>query len=110
VARITDLWLADDGVRGKVEEVDGYEGALKAFDYLSPEVRWTWTHPQTGQEYKNVLFGAAATNYPFFLGQMALHGEQGRGRDSGGRVRETGDTRVFRGSGADLRPAERGLG
>ena len=73
VGRITALRLADDGVRGDIEEADGYDGALKGFDYLSPEVRWQWTNPYTGEQHNNVLFGAGATNYPFFLGRMAIH-------------------------------------
>uniref|UniRef100_A0A6M3KWF3 Uncharacterized protein n=1 Tax=viral metagenome TaxID=1070528 RepID=A0A6M3KWF3_9ZZZZ len=73
VARIADLWLSDDGVRGKLQEVEGQEGALAGFDYLSPEVAWSWVNPHTGQEHKNVLVGLAATNYPFFGGQMSLN-------------------------------------
>ena len=67
IASITSLRVADDGVRGNVD------GDVSKFDYLSPEVRWSWTDPYTGAEHKNVLMGAAATNYPFFLGKMALH-------------------------------------
>ena len=79
LARVVDLELREDaepaGVYGRLQEVEGYEGGLRKFDHLSPEVRWKWTHPFTGKQHKNVLFGAAATNYPFFLGRMALHGE-----------------------------------
>lgn len=69
VGSIADVWLTDDGVRGKVD------GDLTGFDYLSPEVRWEWTHPHTNVTHKNVLMGAAATNYPFFLDKMALNSE-----------------------------------
>jgi len=69
VGSIADVWLTDDGVRGRVD------GDLTGFDYLSPEVRWEWTHPHTNVTHKNVLMGAAATNYPFFLDKMALNSE-----------------------------------
>ena len=75
VAHVTDLWLADEGVRGKITEVPGNEGALGAFDYLSPEVVWDWEAPDTGESHKNMLVGLAATNYPFFGGKMALNSD-----------------------------------
>ena len=68
---IVDLWAAEDGVRGKLD------GDMAGFDYLSPEVRWEWTNPYTGEKHKNVLMGAGATNYPFFLDKMQLNNEAG---------------------------------
>jgi hypothetical protein len=73
IAYITDLWLADDGPRAAIEPLPQYAAEVGGFDYLSPEVVWHWTHPHTGKEYRNVLFGAGLTNYPYLLGRMALH-------------------------------------
>jgi hypothetical protein len=36
-------------------------------------VRWQWVNPYTGIQHKNVLMGAGATNYPFFLDRMTLN-------------------------------------
>jgi hypothetical protein len=74
VGHVTRLWVADDGVRGKVEPVAGQEAALGLFDYVSPEVRWKYQHPLTGAAHSNVLMGLALTNYPYLLGRMNLHG------------------------------------
>lgn len=74
VGHVTRLWVADDGVRGEVEPVAGQEAALGLFDYVSPEVRWKWTHPMTGAAHSAVLMGLALTNYPYLLGRMNLHG------------------------------------
>lgn len=73
IAYVADAWLSEDGVRGRLREAEGSEGELAKFDYLSPEIKWEWTHPYTGKTHKNVLFGMGATNYPFFLGKMAIH-------------------------------------
>lgn len=72
IGYITDMLLRDGAPYAKIEPVQGYEDELKTFDYISPEIRWQWTHPFTGMEHKNVLMGAAATNYPFLLGRTAI--------------------------------------
>jgi len=74
VGHVTRMWVADDGVRGEIEPVSGQEAALGLFDYVSPEVRWTYQHPLTGSAHSNVLMGLALTNYPYLLGRMKLHG------------------------------------
>ena len=35
------------------------------YRYFSPEFDFEWTDPETGEKYKNVLFGGALTNRPF---------------------------------------------
>lgn len=75
IAYIVDMFLKDGIPHAKIEDAPGFEGAMLGFDYLSPEIRWEWTHPFNGKTYKNVLFGAGATNYPFFLDQMAIHAD-----------------------------------
>lgn len=73
VAYITDLWAADDGVRAELKPAPGHEQDLNDFDYISPEIKWNWTHPYTGKKYRNVLVGAGLTNYPYLLGRTAVH-------------------------------------
>lgn len=68
VGKVLRLWVAEDGVRGKLDSDD----TAKQFGYVSPEVRWEWQHPHSGEMYKNVLMGLALTNYPYFLGKMNL--------------------------------------
>lgn len=68
VGKVLRLWVTGDGVRGELKD----DGASKRFGYVSPEVSWEWQHPHTGEKHRNVLMGLALTNYPFFLGKMAL--------------------------------------
>lgn len=37
----------------------------KEYRYLSPEFKFSYTHPHTGQSFGPTLMGAALTNYPF---------------------------------------------
>jgi len=76
IGYITDLWVADDGVRAKVAPAQGHEGEMDDFDYISPEINWEWDNPYDGKTYRNVLFGAGVTNYPFLLGRTTLHSVQ----------------------------------
>jgi len=74
LAYLVALYQDEDGnVRGKPHDP---ENKLGGFDYFSPEVRWAWVHPTTNKEYKTVLMGGGATNYPFFLGKMALQDDE----------------------------------
>lgn len=95
VGHVTRLWVADDGVRGEVKAVAGHEGDLRDFDYISPEIKWLWTHPFTAQEYENVLMGLALTNYPYLLGRMALHSGQVWMGTDWGDWRSLGDAELF---------------
>lgn len=79
-----------DGVVGRVEDAeyrDGDEPGLYikpdakateflksgSFGYVSPEVVWQeWEDATTGKRHNNVLVGLAATNYPFFGGEVAV--------------------------------------
>jgi phage I-like protein len=45
----------------------------KAYRYFSPEFVDEWTHPQTGQKYKDVLFGGGITNRPFLKGIVPIN-------------------------------------
>lgn len=73
VGYVRRLWVADDGVHGEIEPVKGNEDTLGRFDYVSPEIRWSWQHPFTNNKHHNVLMGLALTNYPYLLGRMSLH-------------------------------------
>ena len=70
IGNVVSLEIGDDGVYG-VYEWDDSEKAKK-FDYTSAEIRWEWIHPYTGKQYKNVLMGVGATNYPKLLGGTAI--------------------------------------
>lgn len=79
-----------DGVVGRVEDAeyrDGDEPGLYikpdakateflksgSFGYVSPEVVWQeWEDATTGKRHNNVMVGLAATNYPFFGGEVAV--------------------------------------
>lgn len=73
VGYISRLWVADDGVRGEITPLAGQADVLTRFTHVSPEVKWEWQHPFSGETHRNVLMGAGATNYPYLLGKMALH-------------------------------------
>jgi hypothetical protein len=45
----------------------------KAYRYFSPEFVDEWKHPQTGETYKDVLFGGGITNRPFLKGIMPVN-------------------------------------
>ena len=59
-ARPDGLWIL-------IEWTKKAYGMLKehAYRYFSPEFADEWTHPKTGQTFKNVLFGGGITNRPF---------------------------------------------
>ena len=45
----------------------------KAYRYFSPEFDDTWTHPSSGEKFKDVLFGGGITNRPFLKGIQPLN-------------------------------------
>jgi len=45
----------------------------KIFRYLSVEFDDSWTDPESGKEFKDVLFGAALTNRPFIKGMAPVN-------------------------------------
>jgi hypothetical protein len=66
---IVDARLNSDGsADGKVEWNDRGKAMLKdnRFAYVSPEWYDRWSEPETGEEYQDVLIGAALTSRPFF--------------------------------------------
>lgn len=46
--------------------------ASKELRYFSPEFKFVWTHPETGQKFSNVIFGGGLTNRPFIRGMEPL--------------------------------------
>jgi phage I-like protein len=64
---VKDMEIRGDGLWVLVEWTDVAAQALqrKEYKYFSPEFQDEWTHPKTGQTYKNVLFGGGITNRPF---------------------------------------------
>jgi cation transport regulator len=65
VGYIVDVELTDEGVVGSYEWEDSAKA--KKFGYVSAEINWEWDHPYNGTSHKNVLQGAALTNYPKLL-------------------------------------------
>ena len=66
---ITAMRQANDGsVDAQVEWTDRGKQMLTAdrFAYISPEFYDSWTRPETGETYSDVLIGAALTTRPFF--------------------------------------------
>jgi len=58
---------AESGLWGLVELTEeGYQ-LLKTrkYKYISPELMSLWKNPRTGEEYQDVILGAAVTNRPF---------------------------------------------
>ena len=67
-------WVEGAEVRpdGLYLDIDWTESGLakiesKEFKYLSPEYFPKWTHPKSGDDYTDVLVGAALTNNPFLM-------------------------------------------
>ncbi len=54
------LWLLVEFTAPAAEAVRN-----KEYKYFSPEFVDKWTHPKTGEQYEDVLFGGALTNRPF---------------------------------------------
>jgi len=59
-ARPDGLWLLVDWTKKAYDQIK-----QKAYRYFSPEFVDEWTHPKTGQVFKDVLFGGGITNRPF---------------------------------------------
>jgi len=64
-----DVFLSFDGqtLYGQVQWNTKGVTALseKEYRYFSPEFRFNYTHPHTGEEHGTTLLGGALTNYPF---------------------------------------------
>ncbi|TXH52457.1 MAG: hypothetical protein E6Q97_16040 [Desulfurellales bacterium] len=66
---IIDARLNPDGTAdGRVEWTERGANLLRdnRFAYVSPEFYDSWTAPDTGQQYADILIGAALTTRPFF--------------------------------------------
>ena len=62
------LWLFVDWTKKAFDLIKS-----KAYRYFSPEFNDEWTHPKSGDKFKNVLFGGALTNRPFLKDILALN-------------------------------------
>ena len=74
-ARLNDPEPKNNGLWVLVEWVkDAKEKILsKAYRYFSPEFDDEWTHPVSGETFKDVLFGGGITNRPFLKGILPLN-------------------------------------
>lgn len=67
-ARDTGLWLLVEWTKeafGKIK--------ARAYKYFSPELVDEWTHPASGEKFKDVLFGGGLTNRPFLKGILPIN-------------------------------------
>ena len=62
------LWLLVEWVKDAKEKI-----LSKAYRYFSPEFDDEWTHPVSGETFKDVLFGGGITNRPFLKGILPLN-------------------------------------
>ena len=74
---------ADGSIEAEVEWTERGRKLIEddSFKYVSPEWYETWKDPATGDEYENVLIGAALTTRPFFKGLRSLVASEGRWYD-----------------------------
>jgi len=64
---INDLYKDGDGLFAEVEWTSLGKELLKdkRYKYISPELKFDYEDDETGENFQNVLFGAALTNRPF---------------------------------------------
>ena len=62
------LWVLVEWVKDAKEKI-----LSKAYRYFSPEFDDEWTHPVSGETFKDVLFGGGITNRPFLKGILPLN-------------------------------------
>lgn len=62
------LWILVEWTKKAYEAIKS-----KAYRYFSPEFNDEWSHPRTGEKYKDVLFGGGITNRPFLKGIVPLN-------------------------------------
>jgi hypothetical protein len=67
-ARVDGLWVLVDWTKEAFEKIKN-----KAYKYFSPEFMNVWTHPSSGQKFKDVLFGGALTNRPHLKGILPIN-------------------------------------
>jgi phage I-like protein len=82
-ARSDGLWLFVDWTTQAAQKIKD-----KAYRYFSPEFADEWEHPKSKTKFKDVLFGGALTNRPFFkdllpLNMSELFEEQQNRKESG---------------------------
>lgn len=59
-ARSDGLWVLVEWTKSAAQKIKE-----RAYRYFSPEFDDEWTHPKSGQVFKDVLFGGGITNRPF---------------------------------------------
>lgn len=82
IGLISNLEMGDDGLYAYFELTPKGQELLgdDAFDYLSPEIVWSFQDIETGQDVGPVLVGAAVTNYPFFGEKTAMYSQAAAAR------------------------------
>lgn len=67
-ARSDGLWVLVEWTKKAYRAIKD-----KEYKYFSPEFQDEWTHPQTQNVFKDVLFGGGITNRPFLKGILPLN-------------------------------------
>lgn len=83
-AWVGDLELSEDGTQLWATNVDWTPKARqklaeRELRYFSPDFAFQWTDPETGNIFKNVLFGGALTNRPFLKEMQAIVADELKG-------------------------------
>ena len=77
IGKIVGLEVGDEGLYAYFELTPRGQEILEddRFDYLSPEIVWSFQDIESGQDVGPVLVGAAVTNYPFFGEKTSMYSE-----------------------------------
>lgn len=75
-ARHDGLWLFVEWTEQAAADIRGGK-----YRYFSPEYLDVWTHPQTGDKFKDVLIGGGLTNRPFLKNIMPVNLQEVLGQD-----------------------------
>lgn len=72
IGAITKLEARDDGLWATPAWTNRGAKLIEdeSFMFASADLLTKWTHPKTTEEFEDVIFGAAVTNVPYFMGDL----------------------------------------
>ena len=72
IGAVTKLEARDDGLWATPAWTNRGARLIEdeSFMFASADLLATWTHPKTQEEFEDVIFGAAVTNVPYFMGDL----------------------------------------
>ena len=89
-ARSDGLWLFVDWTDDAAADIRSGK-----YRYFSPEFVDVWQHPETGEKFKDVLFGGGLTNRPFLKNIMPVNLSEVLAQEAGQVGLEGGDMEKF---------------